>query len=99
MRAIRGHQAPSGCVELLLPIRSIKKQINHLTGRVYERLETALGADSLTIFVSRWQLEQDRLPRPEPGAWIRGVFWLEARLLPRPSHWRASVLPQVGLEG
>jgi hypothetical protein len=82
LRAIRGQQAPLGCVELLLPIRSIKKQINHLTGRLYERIEADLGADSLTLFVSRWQLERDRLPRPQPGAWIRGVFWLEARLLP-----------------
>lgn len=78
---LSGRMAPAGCVELELELLRQKRQANRLTGRVYERFEAALGDGELTLFVSRWQLEQDGLPRPEPGAWIRGCFWIEARRL------------------
>jgi hypothetical protein len=78
---LSGRQAPAGCVELELEVRRQRRQANRLTGRVYERFEASLGDGELTLFVSRWQLEQDGLPRPEPGAWIRGCFWIEARRL------------------
>jgi hypothetical protein len=78
---LSGRQAPAGCVELELEVRRQRRQANRLTGRVYERFEAGLGDGELTLFVSRWQLEQDGLPRPEPGAWIRGCFWIEARRL------------------
>ena len=76
---VRDRCAPRTVVELDLPIDSVSVLENPLTGEPVDLLTVLLPSGRLPLFTSRWQLAEDRLPRPEPGMWVRGAFWVVAQ--------------------
>ena len=68
--------APRHVVELDLEIDRVFVLENPLTHESFDLVEVLVPGGCLPLFVSRWQLEADGLPTPEPGMRIRGAFWL-----------------------
>ena len=71
---------PGGCVELALRVISLERFENPVSGASVTRIEADAPGRPLTLFLSPWQLDVDRIPRPEPGAWIVGTFLLSGRV-------------------
>ena len=46
----------------------------------YNGLSVDVPGRPMTLFASPWQLDVDRIPRPEPGSWIAGTFLLSGRV-------------------
>lgn len=68
--------APRNVIELDLNIDRVFVLENPLTHESFDLVEVLAPGGRLPLFVSRWQLEEDGLPAPEPGMRIRGAFWL-----------------------
>lgn len=68
-----------GCVELALPIHAVQVLYNPITQEQVERVVCEVHGVRLELYTSRWQREEDGLPRPEPGGWIAGTFLLMGR--------------------
>ena len=85
---------PGGCAEVSLRIRRILHLVNPITEAPVEILEAEAPERPLHLFVSRWQLERDRMPAPRPGWRIEGTFLFTGRIaggLPGPrAEARAS---------
>lgn len=80
IEALSGTDEPGGCLDVSLRVRSVRELSNPLTqGRVDLVMVEAPGR-ALPFFVSPWQLEADRLPRPRPGWRIEGSFYLCGRI-------------------
>ncbi len=71
---------PGGCVELSARIKSVRHVRNSLTQLAVDVLEVDAPERALHLFVSPWQLEQDRLPAPRPGYRIEGSFLFTGRV-------------------
>jgi hypothetical protein len=71
---------PGGCLEVSLRIRAVRTLENPMTGRLVDLVEVETPGRALPFFVSPWQLEQDRLPRPRAGQRIEGTFYLCGRI-------------------
>ena len=71
---------PGGCAELSLRIQRILHLVNPVTGVPVEILQVDAPERPLHLFVSRWQLERDRLPPPQPGWRIDGTFLFTGRI-------------------
>lgn len=75
-----GAHDPGGCVELGLRVLTLQEFENPISGATVTRIEADAPGRPLTLFLSPWQLEVDRIPRPEPGTWIVGTFLLSGRV-------------------
>ena len=75
----RDPYAPRTVVELELEVEAVSVLENPLSGEPVDLIEVRLPTGRLPLFASRWQLAEDRLPRPEPGMHVRGAFWIVAR--------------------
>lgn len=71
---------PGGCLEVSLRVRAVRELENPLTGRGVDLVEVESPGRTLPFFVSPWQLEVDRLPRPRAGWRIEGTFYLCGRI-------------------
>lgn len=71
---------PGGCVELSARIMSVRHIRNSMTQLAVDVLEVDAPERPLHLFVSPWQLEQDRLPAPRPGFRIEGSFLFTGRV-------------------
>ncbi len=80
--------APVGCCELDLAVSAVHVLSNPLTGCAVDLIEAVPPwssfdsqsvASPLALFVSPWQLAEDRLERLAPGDRVRGTFLLVAR--------------------
>lgn len=71
---------PGGCCEVSLRVLEVARLENPYTGRRFDRLETDAPERPHTLFVSRWQLEQDGLPEPRAGQRIEGSFLFTGRV-------------------
>ena len=71
---------PGGCAEVSLRIRRILHLVNPITGFPVEILEVDAPERPLQLFVSRWQLERDRISQPQPGWRIEGTFVFSGRI-------------------
>ena len=83
---LEGPDAPNGCMELSLRIRSLRHLQNPLTGEPVEALEVDAPGRPLDLFVSQWQLANAGFANPHPGWRIEGAFLLIGRVaggLPR----------------
>jgi hypothetical protein len=65
---------PGGCMEISLPVHSLRHIRNPLTGIEVAVVEADAPGRPLSLFVSRWQLEEEGLPLPRPGWRIEGAF-------------------------
>lgn len=79
LKRLPGFAAPRHVVELEFTIDRVFVLENPLTHEPFDLIETRTGDTRLPLFVSRWQLEEDGFPAPEPGMRLRGAFWLGAR--------------------
>jgi len=77
---VGGADAPGGCVELSLPVRSVRELANGMTGAAVVQIEVDAPGRPLELFVSPWQLEADGLLAPSPGSRIEGIFLLSGRV-------------------
>ena len=77
---LEGSQQPGGCMELSLPIRSVRRLENPLTREWIEVIEADAPGRPLDLFFSRWQLETHELPVPRPGWRIEGAFLFTGRV-------------------
>ncbi|MBL8861375.1 MAG: hypothetical protein JNK02_05125 [Planctomycetes bacterium] len=75
-----GREDPGGCAEVSLRIQAVRHLRNPITGRDFDLLTVDAPERPHTLFVSRWQLERDRLPAPRPGLRIEGVFLFSGRI-------------------
>jgi len=71
---------PGGCAEVSLRIQRILHLVNPITGVPVEILQADAPERPLHLFVSRWQVERDRLPAPQPGWRIEGTFLFTGRI-------------------
>ena len=71
---------PGGCCQVSLRILEVARLENPFTGRRFDRVETDAPERPHTLFVSRWQLEQDDLPPPRAGQRIEGSFLFTGRI-------------------
>lgn len=71
---------PGGCLEVSLRVKAVRTLENPLTGRLVDLVEVETPGRALPFFVSPWQLEVDRLPRPRAGLRIEGTFYLCGRI-------------------
>jgi hypothetical protein len=81
-----GSDAPAGCMDLSLRIRSIRRLENPWTQERILILEVDAPGRPLELFVSPWQFEFGELEEPRPGYRIEGSFLFSGRLaggLPR----------------
>lgn len=76
-----GRDAPAACMELSMRIRAVTHLRNDLTGEAVDRVELDAPGTPLEVFLSPWQLEEDDLPPPRPGARLEGVFLLLGRVV------------------
>ncbi len=76
-----GLDAPGGCIEASFRIRAVRELDNPVTGVPVQLVEVDAPGRGLQLFVSRWQLEGDRLPAPRPGWRIEGTFLLSGRAM------------------
>ena len=74
MRPLGDPEAPGGCSELSLRIKSIRHLLNPMSGRQVAILETDAPGRPLLLFVSPWQLAEEGLLAPRPGWRIEGTF-------------------------
>ncbi len=80
---------PAGCAEVSLRIREVAHLENPITKLRFDRIETDAPERPHSLFVSRWQLEQDGLEPPRPGLRIEGTFLFLGRIaggLPGPKR-------------
>lgn len=75
-----GVDDPGGCAEISVRIQSVRHLRNPITGADFDLLTVDAPERPLTLFVSRWQLERDKLPPPRPGLRIEGVFLFSGRI-------------------
>jgi hypothetical protein len=75
-----GPGEPSGCCEVSLRVQEVAHLENPITKLRFDRVETDAPERPHSLFVSRWQLEQDGLPPPRPGARIEGTFLFTGRI-------------------
>jgi hypothetical protein len=69
------HAELPGTTYLAAPILDVRRLENPLTGRTFDAVAVdVLGG--LSVFVSRWQLDEDACDRPRVGDWISGSFAL-----------------------
>ncbi|MEZ5979434.1 MAG: hypothetical protein R3F34_14610 [Planctomycetota bacterium] len=66
---------------LAAPVRSVRSATNPLSQRRFELVELDLLDAGLTVFVSRFQLDEAGLGIPRPGDWVSGTFVLVAERL------------------
>jgi len=81
-----GADAPLGCMDLSLRIRSIRRLENPWTQEPISILEVDAPGRPLELFVSPWQLGQAGLAAPQSGYRIEGSFLFSGRIaggLPR----------------
>jgi hypothetical protein len=71
---------PGGCADVSLCMSEVVPLVNPITGRPFDRIEAHAPERPHTLFVSRWQLEADRLRPPAPGLRIEGSFLFTGRL-------------------
>lgn len=71
--------APGGCMEVSTRVREVKHLVNPITLVPVEVLEVDAPGRPLQLFLSRWQLETDRLPAPRPGWRVEGCFLFTGR--------------------
>jgi hypothetical protein len=71
---------PVGCAEVSLRIQEVAHLENRITKLRFDRIETDAPERPHSLFVSRWQLEQDGLPPPRPGLRIEGTFLFLGRV-------------------
>jgi hypothetical protein len=86
---LEGPGEPAGCAEVSLRILEVHHLENPITKVRFDRVETDAPERPHSLFVSRWQLEQDRLPPPRPGVRIEGTFLFLGRIaggLPGPKR-------------
>jgi hypothetical protein len=79
---------PGGCADVSLRIRKVLRLVNPITNLPVEILEADAPERPLPLFVSRWQIERDRLELPRPGWRIDGTFLFSGRIaggLPGPA--------------
>lgn len=79
---------PGGCVQLSARVLQVSHLENPYTGSRFVRVEVDAPERPHSLFVSRWQLEQDGVPAPTPGRRIEGSFLFTGRIaggLPGPS--------------
>jgi hypothetical protein len=84
-----GPGEPVGCAQVSLRITEVLHLENPITKVRFDRIETDAPERPHSLFVSRWQLEQDGLPPPRPGARIEGAFLFTGRIaggLPGPKQ-------------
>jgi len=84
---LAGDDAPGGCMELSLRVRSTRQIENPLTKRVVDVIEVDAPGRPLELFLSPWQLAEQGFQRPRPGWRIEGVFLFTGRVsggLPNP---------------
>ena len=79
---------PGGCAEVSARVSAVRHLRNTITGRPVDVLEVDAPERALRLFVSPWQLEQDRLPAPRPGYRVEGTFLFTGRI--------AGGLPRAG---
>jgi hypothetical protein len=72
--------APGGCLELALPVAALRHLENPLTGEPVELVELVAPGKPLQVFLSRWQLAEERLPLPRPGWRVSGTFLFAGRI-------------------
>ncbi len=80
IQPLGGAEAPGGCNDLSVRVRSLRHVRNPITGIDVEIIEADAPERPLTLFLSRWQLEQDDLPSPRPGWRIEGTFLFSGRI-------------------
>jgi len=81
-----GSEAPAGCMELSLRIRSTRQMVNPWTQETITILEVDAPGRPLELFFSPWQLALGDLQAPRPGHRIEGAFLFSGRIaggLPR----------------
>jgi hypothetical protein len=71
---------PGGCADVSLRIQRILHLVNPITERPVDILEVEAPERPLHLFVSRWQLERDRIQAPQPGSRIDGTFLFTGRI-------------------
>ncbi len=67
-------EAPGGCSEVSLRVRSIQHLKNPISGRPVDLLVADAPGRPLLLFVNPWQLEEQGHPAPRPGWRIEGAF-------------------------
>ncbi|MEM7309343.1 MAG: hypothetical protein AAF682_21855 [Planctomycetota bacterium] len=88
-RPLGGEAGPGGCMEVSLRVRSLRHLNNPLTGVQVEVIEADAPGRPMSLFLSRWQLEEQGLPAPRPGWRVEGTFLFQGRIaggLPRPKR-------------
>ena len=75
-----GGDDPAGCLEIDAPMLAVTRLANPLTGLEFDVVEVDAPGRPLSLFVSRWQLDQDEAARPRPGWRISGVFLFQGHL-------------------
>lgn len=80
VRPLGGLDAPGGCCDVSLRVRSVRRIRNEVTGETVEMAVCAAPERPLTLFLSPWQLRRDGLPPPRPGWRIEGTFLFSGRL-------------------
>ena len=81
-----GSDAPLGCMDLSLRIRSIRRLENPWTQEPIIILEVDAPGRPLELFISPWQLDFGAQEEPRPGYRIEGSFLFSGRIaggLPR----------------
>lgn len=84
---------PGGCAEVSARVSAVRHLRNSLTGRPVDVLEVDAPERALHLFVSPWQLEEDRQPAPRPGYRVEGTFLFTGRVaggLPRAPRSRKA---------
>jgi hypothetical protein len=80
VEVLGGGSDPGGCLEVSLRVRKVHTLSNPLTSGSVDLLEVETPGRPLPFFVSPWQLDVDRLPRPRAGWRIEGTFFLCGRI-------------------
>ncbi|MBL8859119.1 MAG: hypothetical protein JNL28_11470 [Planctomycetes bacterium] len=75
-----GLSEPGGCADVSLRIQEVVPLVNPITKQLFDRIEACAPERPHSLFVSRWQLEADRLPQPRKGLRIEGTFMFTGRL-------------------
>jgi hypothetical protein len=86
---LEGTGDPAGCAEVSMRITEVAHLENPITKLRFDRIETDAPERPHSLFVSRWQLEQDGLEPPRPGLRIEGTFLFLGRIaggLPGPKR-------------
>jgi hypothetical protein len=89
LQPLLGDDDPGGCLEVSLCIEKVLHLVNPITGHPFDLLEVDAPERPHSLFVSRWQLEEDGLPPPHPGLRVEGTFFLSGRIaggLPGPAR-------------